>query len=191
MFALPFPRSTWLRGTLVALCALLYVPDASAQTTSGPTLKAAFIVALPRFTEWPAEVLPSGAPVTFCVAGDPAMAPALRQAAGGRNVAGHPVVVTMVTAQSKLDTCHVVYISGMSMKQASSIAATTDGLPVVTVSDLDGFAMQGGVANLFYESGGFRYAINLARARKSNLQFSARMLALSRIVGDEASGGSR
>jgi hypothetical protein len=60
------------------------------------------------------------------------------------------------------------------------------GAPLFTVSDFDGFASLGGVAELFIENGKVRFAINPAAALRARLQISSRVLALAKLVKDDA-----
>ena len=60
-----------------------------------------------------------------------------------------------------------------------------------TVSDFDGFASLGGVAQLFIENGKVRFAINPASALRARLQISSKVLALAKLVKDEAEAARR
>ena len=66
--------------TVVAVAAI----PASAQAVLAPELKAAYLYNFARFVEWPADLMPAGAPLALCVANDNAVADALDVTVRGR-----------------------------------------------------------------------------------------------------------
>ncbi len=57
-------------------------------------------------------------------------------------------------------------------------------LPVLTVSDLPGFAQQGGVIGLVRQSGRLRFEVNRGVAQSAGLRLSADLLSLAMTVLD-------
>jgi YfiR/HmsC-like len=51
---------------------------------------------------------------------------------------------------------------------------------VLTISDLDGFIAQGGVAQFFFDQGRLRFSVQLEAARRARLQISSRLLTLAK-----------
>ena len=166
---------------------LLYFRAATAvaQNVTEPGLKAAFIYNFVQFTDWPPEALPVTAPLVICVLGDAAIGDALERTVKGRIFAGHGISVSRVTVEGALRSCHLLYISGGTPKQAVEIVALVSGAPVLTISDVHEFARQGGIADFFVENGTMRFSINLEAAKRSRLQFSSKLLGLARLVRDE------
>ncbi len=170
-----------LLPALVASCLTLCARQAPAQEATEGTLKGAFIYNIATFTEWPEDVLPSGAPLTACVVGDDAVASALAKHARNRLVAGHPVLV--VTRQANaVQGCHVLYVSSSSPTAGAQAMALTAGSPVLTIGDVDDFARAGGIAQLFVEGGKMRFRVNLGSVKRSRLQLSSRLLSLAVVV---------
>jgi YfiR/HmsC-like len=56
------------------------------------------------------------------------------------------------------------------------------------VSDADGFAQSGGVAELIVENDRMRFAINVASAHRTRLSISSKLLSLAIIVNDGGKG---
>jgi len=56
------------------------------------------------------------------------------------------------------------------------------GAPVLTMSDVDGFALGGGIAQLYFEHGKLRFTINMAALKRSRLQMSAQLLQLAKRI---------
>jgi hypothetical protein len=50
---------------------------------------------------------------------------------------------------------------------------------VLTISDVDDFVRQGGIAQMFVENGKMRFDLNLEVARRSRLDLSSKLLVLA------------
>jgi hypothetical protein len=177
-------RRAIVAGTLVAVLVLL---PASARPFAQPTATAenviaAFLFNFARFTQWPPDALAPSAPIALCVADD-RIGQALEQAASGRKVNGRPVVVRRVTASDSLQPCGLVFIDRSESESLPRVLASLGTSSVLTVSDAEDFATQGGMVQLYVEDGRMRFAINLANARAARLTLSAQLLNLARIVG--------
>ena len=153
---------------------------ASAQDVTQPALKAAFIYNFAKFTEWPAGVVPAAAPFVMCVLGDAAVGDALERAVKGRVLAGHNMVVMRVAPADPHRVCHVLYVSGVTAGQAAQIVAGLRDVPVLTISDLDGFTELGGIAQFFYEEGQLHFSVHNGSAKRARLEISSRLLALAK-----------
>jgi hypothetical protein len=164
----------------LAMCLLLPVL-ASAQDVTEPELKAAFIYKFAIFTEWPTNLVPAAEPLVMCVLGDAAVGAALEQAVKGRMLAGHKIDVSQVAATDPHRVCHALYVSGMTAGQVSRVVAGLHDVPVLTISDLDGFNELGGIAQFSFEHGQLRFSVRLESAKRAHLQISSRLLALARI----------
>jgi hypothetical protein len=155
-----------------------------------PSLKAAFVYNFAKFTEWPADALPPAAPFTACVLGDGPVTEALERTVKGRLLSGRSVIVSRMTLDGPLRSCHLLYVSGVTAAQVSALVLGVKGAPVLTISDIDDFTPLGGIAHVFVESGRMRFDLNLDRAKLSRLQLSSKLLTLASRVHD-ASGTPR
>jgi hypothetical protein len=160
----------------------------SAQTLSGPVLKAAFLYNLTKVTEWPADTLSPKAPLEFCVIAAPDTADALQSLVTGHMLADHPLVVRGVTLNGVLRGCHVLYAAGLDHQGSLKLLDLVRGLPVLTITDNEEFAELGGVANFFLERDNTRFAINLGATERARLKISSRVLTLAKIVKDRPMG---
>jgi hypothetical protein len=70
-------------------------------------------------------------------------------------------------------------VSGGSADQATQVVAGLRDLPILTISDIDGFAEKGGIAQFFFERGQLRFFVHLEAVKRSRLQISSRLLALA------------
>jgi hypothetical protein len=167
------------RATIAIL--LLMRALASAQDVTEPALKASFIYNFAKFTEWPADVVPAAEPFVMCVVGDAAVGDALEQAVKGRVVAGHSMAVSIVAPAGPHRVCHVLYVSGVTAGQAAQLVARLRDVPVLTISDLEGFTELGGIAQFFFEDGRLRFSVRLESAKRAGLQISSRLVALAKL----------
>lgn len=178
----PLSRSASERGVArvtacIAAC-LLYASTAATQNVTEPSLKAAFIFNFAKFTAWPTDTLPPTGSFTACVLGDTSVYRALERTVRDRQVSGHGVIVVQNPLEGPLRACHVLYVSGVAPNRIATILTAVRGLAVLTISDMDDFAIQGGVAQMFVENGRMRFDLNFDVARRSRLQLSARLLVL-------------
>jgi hypothetical protein len=174
-------RCVW-RRVLVLLVSLAVLSPArigETQEVAGPALKAAFLFNFVKFTTWPPDVLPDAAPLVMCVVNDPAIGSSLTNAVRGRAVLGHEIRVLQTDTPAGLRACHLLYVSGTRADALKAVAAVRQ-LPVFTVSDVQTFTTDGGVAQLHVQQGQLRFAIAADTARAARLQISSKLLTLAR-----------
>jgi YfiR/HmsC-like len=156
-----------------------------AQDVTEVKLKGAFVFNFARFTEWPADALPSSGTVSACVIGDRAVGEALLQSVSGQRLNGRSITVSIVEAHVTLPVCHVLYVSSIARNRIAEIVGALREKPVLTVSDDEAFTEFGGIIQVFIESGKMRFRINPRSARRARLQLSSRLLALAEVVDVE------
>ncbi|MEO8259276.1 MAG: YfiR family protein [Acidobacteriota bacterium] len=163
-----------------AIGVLLLIGTAAAQDVTEPALKAAFIYNFAKFTEWP-EALPTAQPWELCVLGDPAVGEALTRVVKGRELAGHALRVSPLTPGEPRRVCHVLYLSGVTARQAAQVVDGLRDQPVLTISDISGFTELGGIAQCYFDQGQLRFSVHRASAARARLQISSRLLLLARL----------
>jgi hypothetical protein len=163
----------------LALVLLVQTP-VPAQDVTEPALKGAFIYNFAKFTEWPVDAVQAAAPLVMCVLGDGAVGDALERTVKGRVIASHAVTVLQGPATVSQRVCHVMYVSGVTADQATQLVAGVRDVPVLTISDIEGFTDLGGIVRFFFESGRLRFVIELESAKRARLQISSNLLALGK-----------
>jgi hypothetical protein len=176
-----YPTRLRLAGiACAAIASVLVIRDvASAQNVTEPALKAAFIYNFAKFTDWPADAVPSLEPFVLCVIGDAAVGDALKRAVSDRMLSGHAMSVSSLGQGSPPGRCQVLYISGVTGAQAAQLVAGLRDLPVLTISDLEGFIGVGGIARFFFENGQLRFSVHLESVERAHLRISSRLLTLA------------
>jgi len=178
------------RWTLALVATALVLAAAPARSqgvvATEYAVKAAFLYHFAKFIEWPESVGgPSPKVVNLCVVGADPFGDALDELAA-RGVDGLAegirVEVRHVTGLTPKEGCHIAFISNSERPRLAAHLAVAAVAHVVTVSDLHGFAADGGVIQFILEDGRVRFWINLDAAERDGVRISSRLLALARIV---------
>ena len=174
-------RAVWalaIAGALAAGGSLSASQDATA-----PELKAAFLLNFARFTIWPDNALPIGAPLMFCVSGDDRIADAIEELARRQQIQDRAILVHRVKADVAA-VCHLLYSSAGQLGRDRPLLRTLAASPVLTVSDSPEFTKAGGIVNFYVDNGKMRFAMNPKAAERAQLKISSKLLNLARIVKD-------
>jgi hypothetical protein len=193
--ARPGLRGRLRSGLLLVACALAFgLMTAPARAQSAATreyqIKAVFLFNFLQFVEWPATAFPGpDTPLLIGVLGDDPFGPALEEAVRGETVHNRRLLVRRSQRLDDLQDCQLLFISKSENRRVGEILSQLNGRPVLTVSELDGFARRGGVIAFYPDGKKVRFEINPASARLRGLKMSSELLGLGRIVGDEVAGG--
>jgi YfiR/HmsC-like len=83
-----------------------------------------------------------------------------------------------------INSCQIVFIASSEASRLPEVLTYTEGHPILTIGDTDGFASKGALIN-FYPSGEYvRFEVNSLAIQRSKLKFSSRLLKLARFVDD-------
>lgn len=153
---------------------LLVAPPASAQVADETAVKARVALAIARFAEIPAE--PGARPLQWCVAvtGKPpqAILGLSHQRVGARTVQLH--------LGPPFAACDVLYIDA---SYGEWRALLTEARTVaLTVGDVPGFLVAGGMVELVIDSDAVRFDVNLRVVRRAGIRLPAQVLSLARQV---------
>jgi YfiR/HmsC-like len=152
-------------------------------------VKAAFLVNFAKFAEWPADSLQArAAAVSICVMGRDPFGEVLEKAVSGRSAGGRPIVVQRYGSIDATRACHVLFVAASESGRLGPILERLANTPVLTVSERDGFARQGGVIGLVVQGNLVRFEVNLQVARHKGLVLSSKLLGVARVVEDLAAG---
>jgi hypothetical protein len=153
-----------------------------ARLTEGE-VKAAFLLNVARFVEWPCGVLAGReSPLVIGIVGEDSLARVLPEWVRGAEVHGRPCQIRQVEPGAELTGCHVVYISRSLAGRTREILGQVRGRPVLTVSELEGFAQQGGMIGFTPGDTTVRFDVNAGAAAAAELRLSSRLLAVARSV---------
>jgi hypothetical protein len=196
-FAKGFPAPGCRRlaaGLVVCLAGAAVLCGAAAagpgSRVSQRALKAALILRLIDFVEWPESGAPGGA-VRVCVVGDEPMAAALGEAAEGQAGSGRPVEVRLHTSLKNAEQCPLLFVGTYDDRLVRSFLAAQRQTPMLTVGDGNDFIAAGGIVRLRVEGGRVSIDLNLKAAEAARLRVSSRLARLATVMEPAAGGGSR
>ena len=169
------PRS--LRTFLTGLTLLLASLAGQAQPGTEQQVKAAYLVNFLKYVEWP----DSAPRATICLFGRNALGEALASYEG-RSVAGRELALRRVSGPDQLDGCQILYVPDTEEARFPAVLRWTENLPILTVSDAEFFARQGGGIALVREDARLRFDVNLDVLNRARLKPASQMLRLARQV---------
>jgi YfiR/HmsC-like len=171
---------------LFFLCLLLLLCtfSVSAESVSSEyKIKAALLYKLTRFIEW-SNITEAKINENFgiCILGQDDFGQAIN-ALATRKTKGLPITIERFNQSSGIkDSCHLVFISDSKKAFFKKITQSLVQHPILTVSDSEDFALNGGMIQLAYENKKITFKINLKQVKYSGLSISATLLELSTIV---------
>lgn len=174
------PRQPARPRRLVALVALAGAlglrPAAGSEPYDPNDVEAAMLVNVVKFVTWPDA--PRGRAITICAVAAPRLAAALARAAAR----GAPVAVVEVRSPARAAGCDVAVLGAPLEEELEESVEQLAGAAVLTVSNHLGAARRGVHVNFVVEGDHVRLEVNLAAARRSGLEISAKLLRVARVV---------
>ena len=186
-----FAASTGLGGRWATLALALGL--ASLVCTAGPgagipledQVKAGFLYNFIFFVEWPPKERVEGDSRSICIVGESSLRDAF-SSVEGRPVEGRKLIVAHLDGDAEpesLRACDVLFISASLADEIDDILQSLEGYPVLSVSEVEGFALAGGMINFVTrETVGFE--INPGAAELVGIKLRSGLLRVAdRIVG--------
>ena len=156
----------------------------AAQTASKEyQVKAAFLFNFIQFVQWPPMIFTNtDEPFRIGVLGENPFDTALEETVQGETIGNHKIIVERAQAVGELANCQVIFISKSEKKHVTEILSALGTKPVLSVSEIEGFAGRGGSINFYLEGSKVRFEINPAAAQRDGLKVSSQLLTLGKIV---------
>lgn len=144
-------------------------------------VKAAFLYNFVKFTEWPgalASAKKGQGDVNICVIGANPFTQQAQQVFRQASSSGIKLSLSSRT-MATLDGCHVVFVSSSEASKLNEIMTALKETPVLTVSDIEGFAQKGGIIGFTNQDGKVKLVVNAAAARTAGLHIDAQLLEIA------------
>jgi len=157
-------------------------------------VKAAYLYNFAKFINWPVNALERQDTLfVVCVLDDEPFAHSLSATVRGKSVANRAVKIRRLSWAERRDrtsvsACQIVYIGQSVRHRLGDILTLLKEEPVLVVSDIDGFARQGGMIGFVLEQGRIVFEINRRALERVRLKASAKLLRLARIVETRVTG---
>ena len=188
-----FQKCRLLRGIIlmcIVLIDLLFVTcnwtlSDEAERVSEYDVKAAFLLNFVRFVDWSDQTgRGTGNEIILGIAGEDHFGSALNLIRGVK-VKNRTLVIKNADDSNSLTSCDILFISASEKDRLPSIMATLKDLPILTVSEIEGFARRGGMINFITVEKKIRFEINPDAAKQVGIHISSQLLQLARIVTNE------
>lgn len=145
--------------------------------------KTAFIYNFAKFTQWPSNTLLKNKALTLCTIGNDKLVKELNRL-GGKTIRGQHLVIEPVNISAHINHCQLLYIAQSEDARLKNILALVKNKPVLTISVLPNFEVNGGMVQLYSFKGKTQLIINLQKTRAAKLEISSRLLILAKITGN-------
>ena len=185
------PNSLRREARWIAIIVCLFFPDYSALAASAAEeyeIKAAFLYRLFNFINWPAEVFPSpDSPFQLCILGEDPFGDNFDIIIKEGEIAGRKVNISRFKGAESSElalSCHVLFIcDDLEQTNREAFLAQLKEKPILTVSDIQDFAEEGGMIEFIKTENRVRLAINRQSVLKGGLKINPHLLKISQIVG--------
>jgi hypothetical protein len=153
-------------------------------------VKAAFLYNFAQFVDWPsATFVNTNTPFSIGILGDDPFDGSLDETIQGETVNGHKIAAVRSQRIEDLKNCQIIFVCRSEKKRVAEILTELDSKPILTVSEIDGFARDGGGINFFLAGSKVRFEINPGAAQSDGLKISSQLLSLGKIV--QSGGGNK
>jgi hypothetical protein len=181
-------RAAWILGLVVLGLTNTTSPAQSAAQAAVYTeyqVKAAFLFNFAKFVDWPAEAFADAdAPITIGIFGEDPFGATLEQIVAGQNVRGRPLALVHYRRVRDIGNCQILFVSATEERAAPQVLDKVRDASVLTVSEVDNFARDGGIVNFVLRENRVRFEINVDAAERARLRISSKLLKLADVVRD-------
>jgi len=154
-----------------------------AQESKEYQLKAAFLFNFAQFIKWPPNAFTNvGAPFCIGILGDDPFGSTLDETIQGEAISNHRLIVERSQRIEDLENCQIIFVCRSEEGHVGEILSQVDTKPILTVSDAENFAHDGGDIDFYISSGKVRFEINPQAALRCGLKISSQLLSLGKIV---------
>ncbi|ANE55767.1 YfiR family protein [Methylomonas sp. DH-1] len=159
---------------LLGLLLGLLLQPGHADDAAEANTKANYLYNFTKFVEWPT----AADTLHICVVGSEAVVNILSDLAS-RDTKGR--LLQIWSGVDDPHVCQILYVE-RTIAELPALMREVSGAPVLTVSDADGFAEQGGAVGFYREQGQVKLSVNPEAVRKAQLKINALLMEIARIV---------
>lgn len=143
-------------------------------------VKVAFLLNFAKFTTWPEVFWPAGKrDFLLTIIGDDPFGLALNGVEQKR-IGGKTVRLQFAsTLSTDLRNCQLLFVSKSEEENLPGILSFTGSKPIVTASDIEGFAAAGGIFEFKRKDDHLSFIINNSKARQNGIYINSSLLKLA------------
>ena len=150
-------------------------------------IKAAFLYNFAKFIEWPnssTQCLQDSAIIG--ILGEDPFGIILEHVIGEKTIRMKKISIQRYSDIQNIRECHILFISQSERERLSAVLYQLRQRHILTVSEIDHFAEQGGMIGLYIENNRIRFRINQDAIEAANLRISSKLLKLASSVRHSA-----
>ena len=168
----------WLYLLIVTLFAPVYSAQCEEFQPSEHQVKAAVVYNISRYVSWPTVAIPPTSDFIIGIFSHSSRSSAWNSL-HGKQIQGHQIKIQRITDIDEATTCQVIIIEQSERKNVPRILAALKESPVLTISEIEGFGLYGGMITLRIIQNQLKFDINLKNVRASGLTMSSNLLKLA------------
>jgi hypothetical protein len=155
--------------------------DASASES-----EATLIVKIGKFVHWPAGAFANSPGILrVCVVGTDGGGESI-DALAGQKLQDKVITVARVSSpEQSVAECHILFVKKSERDRVAAVLNSTAHSPALTISDIDGFAAEGGMVGLSSANGQIHFELNVAASKRAGLTFGAQLLQIAALSTNE------
>jgi uncharacterized protein DUF4154 len=149
-------------------------------TVGEQQIKAAFLLNVVKFVQWPPSDIPADSVVIGVVSRD-SFRRTLESVVNGKTVNGRSIVVRELRDEAEARGCHIVFFDEASDgPRRNAMLRSIRDEAVLTVGETSKFMAEGGLVRLFVEGDRLRFQIDPVGVQLSGLKVSAQLMSLAK-----------
>ena len=173
-------------GSVFVCMPLASAPSFAAEdqkiTATASDIKAAYIFNFIRFTDWPTLRDKTDGRLRLNVLNDQKVYDTLDMLSEEKVAKDMKLEVQSCLSEACLHQSSIIFIGQSDGIQYQKLLKSLNGQPVLTISDIPGFARNGGMIEIKQDGDRMTFTINLDRVKKSDLYVSAQLLQLANVI---------
>ncbi len=154
----------------------------AAELASEYQVKAAYLVNLPKYVNWPAGAFAeTNSPVVLTVVGESKVADEIPMIIEGRIVNGRRIILKRVASGDAPREGHILFVPAAEQKRSPGLLSKLRDTGILTVGESDDFLERGGIINLVRRDQHITLEVNVTAADKAQITLSSKLLGVSKV----------
>jgi hypothetical protein len=169
------------------VCVLFWLQlPAQVPASTEYNIKAVFIYNFTQFIDWPPGTFASPeSPFVIGILGEDPFQSYMDETVSNEKVKGHSIVVERYQNLNDVKNCHILYICASEAERMQEILLRAKKGKMLTISDVPGFANNGGMICFVTRNNKIKLQINPSPVKAAELNISSKLLQVAEITGTQ------
>ncbi len=124
------------------------------------------------------------APIIIGILGDGPVAALLARTMNNESLRGRPLVIQRYATVQEIGTCHLLFVPRSAQPHWLVIQEIVRAKHLLTLSDVDRFAQNGGAVQVSVLGNKLRLIVNVGAVREARCTVSSKLLRLAEVMGE-------